>query len=108
MRPSSGERRFAVQDSPQSAGSTDRMKFCKAELGVSGAKAALATLALMLMAGGADAQQLPHSLRGALLGHKGAAEARRVAGRPGPPRAATSSIATTWASRSFGSPSWAA
>lgn len=58
------------------------MKFCKAELGVSGAKAALATLALMLMAGAADAQQLPHSLRDALLGHKGAAEARRVAAPP--------------------------
>ncbi len=58
------------------------MKFCKAELGVSGAKAALSILALMLMAGAADAQQLPHSLRDALLGHKGAAEARRVAAPP--------------------------
>jgi Domain of unknown function (DUF4908) len=58
------------------------MKFCKAELGLRGGEAALAILALMLMAGAADAQQLPHSLRDALLGHRGAAEARRVAAPP--------------------------
>jgi hypothetical protein len=58
------------------------MEFCKAELGLNGAKAALLTLALMLMPGAADAQQLPHSLRDALLGHRGAAEARRVASPP--------------------------
>lgn len=58
------------------------MKFCKAEFGARGGKAALSILALMLTAGAADAQQLPHSLRDALLGHKGAAEARRVAPPP--------------------------
>lgn len=58
------------------------MEFCKAELGARWGKAALSILALMLMAGTADAQQLPHSLRDALLGHKGAAEARRVAAPP--------------------------
>ncbi|WP_184723244.1 DUF4908 domain-containing protein [Caulobacter sp.] len=63
------------------------MKFCKAELSELGAGTALAIAALMLMAaplwpGSANAQQLPHSLRDALLGHKGAAEARRV---PAPP-----------------------
>lgn len=58
------------------------MKFCKAELGVRGAKATLSILALMFMAGAADAQQLPHSLRDALLGHRGAPEARRVTAPP--------------------------
>lgn len=63
------------------------MKFCKAELSEHGAGMVLAIAALMLMAaplgaGSANAQQLPHSLRDALLGHKGAAEARRV---PAPP-----------------------
>ncbi|UAL10239.1 DUF4908 domain-containing protein [Caulobacter segnis] len=58
------------------------MKFCKAELGDWGAKATLAIAALMVMAASANAQQLPHSLRDALLGHKGPAEARRVAAPP--------------------------
>jgi len=58
------------------------MKFCKAQLGVRGARAALSIAALMLMAASANAQQLPHSLRDALLGHKGPAEARRVAAPP--------------------------
>ncbi|USQ96494.1 DUF4908 domain-containing protein [Caulobacter sp. RL271] len=58
------------------------MKFCKAELGDWGAKATLAIAALMVMAASANAQQLPHSLRDALLGHKGSGEARRVAAPP--------------------------
>jgi len=58
------------------------MKFCKAELGDWGAKSALGVAALMVMAASASAQQLPHSLRDALLGHKGSAEARRVAAPP--------------------------
>ncbi|HWT53012.1 MAG TPA: DUF4908 domain-containing protein, partial [Caulobacter sp.] len=58
------------------------MKFCRAELGDWGAKAALTVAALMVMAASANAQQLPHSLRDALLGHKGPAEARRVAAPP--------------------------
>jgi hypothetical protein len=58
------------------------MKFCKAELGDWGARATLTIAALMLMAASANAQQLPHSLRDALLGHKGPAEARRVAAPP--------------------------
>lgn len=58
------------------------MKFCKAELGDWGAKASLAIAALMVMAASANAQQLPHSLRDALLGRKGSAEARRVAAPP--------------------------
>lgn len=58
------------------------MKFCKAELGDWGAKASLAVAALMVMAASANAQQLPHSLRDALLGHKGPGEARRVAAPP--------------------------
>jgi hypothetical protein len=55
------------------------MKFCKAELSDLGARTALAVAALMAMSASANAQQLPHSLRDALLGHKGPAEARRVA-----------------------------
>lgn len=58
------------------------MKFCKAELGDWGARAALTIAALMVMAASANAQQLPRSLRDALLGHKGPAEARRVAAPP--------------------------
>jgi hypothetical protein len=58
------------------------MKFCKAELGDWGAKASLTIAALMVMAASANAQQLPHSLRDALLGHKGSGEARRVAAPP--------------------------
>lgn len=58
------------------------MKFCKAELGAKGGIATLSIAALMAMAASANAQQLPHSLRDALLGHKGSAEARRV---PAPP-----------------------
>lgn len=58
------------------------MKFCKAELGDLGARATLTIAALMVMAASANAQQLPHSLRDALLGHKGPAEARRVAAPP--------------------------
>lgn len=58
------------------------MKFCKAELGDWGARASLTIAALMVMAASANAQQLPHSLRDALLGHKGPAEARRVAAPP--------------------------
>ena len=58
------------------------MKFCKAELGDWGARATLTIAALMVMAASANAQQLPHSLRDALLGHKGPAEARRVAAPP--------------------------
>jgi hypothetical protein len=58
------------------------MKFCKAELADFGARASLAIAALMLMAASANAQQMPHSLRDALLGHKGSAEARRGAAPP--------------------------
>lgn len=58
------------------------MTFCKAEFGDWGARAALTIAALMLMGASAHAQQLPHSLRDALLGHKGPAEARRA---PAPP-----------------------
>ncbi len=58
------------------------MKFCKAELGSWGARTALTIAALMVMAASANAQQLPHSLRDALLGHKGSAEARRSASPP--------------------------
>lgn len=58
------------------------MKFCKAELADLGARASLAIAALMVMTASANAQQLPHSLRDALLGHKGPAEARRVAAPP--------------------------
>ncbi|HWU78503.1 MAG TPA: DUF4908 domain-containing protein, partial [Caulobacter sp.] len=58
------------------------MKFCKAELGDWGARATLTIAALMVMAASANAQQLPRSLRDALLGHKGPAEARRVAAPP--------------------------
>ncbi len=58
------------------------MKLYKAELGDLGARATLTIAALMLMAASANAQQLPHSLRDALLGHKGPAEARRIAAPP--------------------------
>ena len=58
------------------------MKFCKAELADLGARMPLAIAALMVMTASANAQQLPHSLRDALLGHKGPAEARRVAAPP--------------------------
>ena len=58
------------------------MTFCKAEFGGWSARAALMIAALAFMGASAHAQQLPHSLRDALLGHKGPAEARRV---PAPP-----------------------
>ncbi|WP_297513715.1 DUF4908 domain-containing protein [uncultured Caulobacter sp.] len=63
------------------------MRLRKAEFGDLGARAALtiATLTLMmgaLAAGSATAQQLPHSLKDALLGRKGPAEARRAAPPP--------------------------
>lgn len=58
------------------------MKFWKAELGDLGARAALTIAALMVTAASANAQQATHSLRDALLGHKGPAEARRVAAPP--------------------------
>lgn len=58
------------------------MKFCKAELAGFGARASLTIAALVVMAASAHAQQMPHSLREALLGHKGATEARRVAAPP--------------------------
>lgn len=58
------------------------MIFRKAELGDWGARASLTLAALMVMAASANAQQLPHSLRDALLGHKGPAESRRVAAPP--------------------------
>lgn len=58
------------------------MKFWKAELGDWGARTSLTIAALMVMAASANAQQLPHAMRDALLGHKGQAEARRVAVPP--------------------------
>lgn len=58
------------------------MKFCNAELGGWGARSSFAIAALMVMAASANAQQLPHSLRDALLGHKGQAESRRAAAPP--------------------------
>jgi hypothetical protein len=58
------------------------MKFCKAELGDWGVRAPLTIAALMVMAASANAQQLPHSLRDALLGHKGQAESRQGTAPP--------------------------
>lgn len=47
-----------------------------------GARTALTIATLMVMTASANAQQMPHSLRDALLGHRGPAEARRIAAPP--------------------------